>query len=637
MKSRSTVTLLVLLAILLSLAVPPSPARAGGVVSVCNEAGLLGALSGGGTLTFTCSGTIVLTNTIPISEDTTIDGSGQEVTISGGGAVRVFDVSSGVTFNLNELTITGGSSDFGAGIYNWGTVVVSNSTFSGNSTEHSGSGILNMSSLTVSDSTISGNSASSDGGGIMNVGTATVSNSIFSGNSASNNGGGIYNGNGGTLIVSDSTFSGNNGPSGGGIYNLGSLSVSDSTFSGNSASSGGGIYNYSSLFTVSDSIFSENSASSGGGIMNRETASVNNSTFSGNSAEYWGGGIHNEGTLTMSDSDFSGNSAPSGGGIYNVGSLTVNNSTFSGNSANDGSGIYNSGSQLTVSDSTFSANTADSSGGGIISWGTVAVSNSTFSGNSADYGGGIYQVGSLTVSNCTFSENSAIVGGGIYKTGLGSLIVNDSILWNDTGGEISGSDTTITYSVIDGGYPGEGNTAEDPLLGPLQDNGGPTHTMALGPGSAAMDAGDNTMCAAEPVDNLDQCGWKRPVDGDGDGVEICDIGAFEYQRTPTETSITEDSPDPSEPGEPFTVSFEVTSEAGVPTGSVTVTASGSPAACSTGLVGGVGSCQLALDTPGAYTLRADYAGDEIFLPSSGTGTHTVEATAQQLYLPALRK
>ena len=81
MRPKHLVTLLVLLA--LAVASAPTPAQAGGIVSVCDEAHLLAALAGGGTVTFSCSGTITLTADITIAADTTIDGSGQTVTISG--------------------------------------------------------------------------------------------------------------------------------------------------------------------------------------------------------------------------------------------------------------------------------------------------------------------------------------------------------------------------------------------------------------------------------------------------------------------------------------------------------------------------------------------------------------------------
>ena len=110
MRPKHFVTLLVLpavlLAALLTLAAPAAPAHAGGVVTVCDEAHLRTALAGGGTVTFSCSGTITLTATIWIAADTTIDGSGQSVTVSGNHRVVVF--SAGRSLNLNALTVADG-------------------------------------------------------------------------------------------------------------------------------------------------------------------------------------------------------------------------------------------------------------------------------------------------------------------------------------------------------------------------------------------------------------------------------------------------------------------------------------------------------------------------------------------------
>ena len=112
MRSKYLVAILVLLALTL----PASPAHAGGVINVCDEAHLLAALAGGGTVTFGCSGTITLTAEITIAANTTIDGSGQTVTISSNHAVGIFTVNSGVMLNLNELTVaTGGRLGVGYG------------------------------------------------------------------------------------------------------------------------------------------------------------------------------------------------------------------------------------------------------------------------------------------------------------------------------------------------------------------------------------------------------------------------------------------------------------------------------------------------------------------------------------------
>ena len=223
MRPKHLVTLLVLLT--LTVASAPTPAHAGGIVSICDQAHLLAALVGGSTVTFSCSGTITLTGTITIVTDTTIDGSGQTVTISGNHAVRVFTVNSGVTLNLSELTVANGRFNGG-----W---------------DDGGGGISNSGTLTISNSTLFKNGAQV-GGGIYNSGTLTVSNSTFAEN-YSKTSGGIDNG--GTLIVSNSTFVGNGGWDVGGIGNSGIATVSHSTFSGNRATFGdsGGILNSGTL------------------------------------------------------------------------------------------------------------------------------------------------------------------------------------------------------------------------------------------------------------------------------------------------------------------------------------------------------------------------------------------------------
>lgn len=129
------------------------------------------------------------------------------------------EVNSGAVLVVHNLTVAGGHAEYpgqGGGIYNDGT-------------------------LSVTDSTFSGNSAVSYGGALENDGTGVVSNSTFSGNRAGLGGGGIDNNR--TVTVRNSTFSGNSAASGGGIDDYGTLEVTNSTFSGNSASyyGGGGI------------------------------------------------------------------------------------------------------------------------------------------------------------------------------------------------------------------------------------------------------------------------------------------------------------------------------------------------------------------------------------------------------------
>jgi hypothetical protein len=233
-----------------------------------------------------------------------------------------------------------------------------------------------------------------------------------------------------------------------------------------------------------------------------------------------------------------GRSGAGGSGIFNNGMLTVTNSTFSGNyagqvwfpgcSSGGGAGIHNGG-MLTVTNSTFSGNTVVCGGDGIIySVGTGMVTNSTFSDNYVDgIASGIsVSGGTLTVTNSTFSA------GGINNGG-GTLTVTNTIVANSTAGDnCSGGPITDGGHNIDDGTTCGFSTANgslnntDPKLDPagLANNGGPTLTIALLPGSPAINAGDQAICAAPPVNGVDQRGYVRP----GSGSANCSIGAFEF-------------------------------------------------------------------------------------------------------------
>ncbi|MFI5181662.1 MAG: choice-of-anchor Q domain-containing protein [Thermoanaerobaculia bacterium] len=205
------------------------------------------AAAGADTITFTVSGAITLASTLPAISDAaglTIDGTGQTVTISGGGAVRVI-LNGGVPLTLNSLTIANGNvSGAGGGILNGGgTVTVTNCTFSGNSATGSpggfGGAIETDGTLNITNSTFSGNSASattSPGGGFGGAigedsGTVTIVNSTFFDNSATGSPGGFGGAigeNAGTLTITNCTFSGNSATatSGGAIsVNPGNASI----------------------------------------------------------------------------------------------------------------------------------------------------------------------------------------------------------------------------------------------------------------------------------------------------------------------------------------------------------------------------------------------------------------------------
>src|SRR5258707_975178 len=127
---------------LLALVLPSVPPRViAGTVTNCDDASLRAALVGGGTVSFACDGTIVLTNTLIIGSNTVLDGTGHHVMISGGNSVRVFFINPGVKFSMIGLTVANGASASGAGLLNYGQILLLNCTFSNNVTTVSGGGV----------------------------------------------------------------------------------------------------------------------------------------------------------------------------------------------------------------------------------------------------------------------------------------------------------------------------------------------------------------------------------------------------------------------------------------------------------------------------------------------------------------
>jgi hypothetical protein len=422
--------------------------------------------------------TIGLTSTeLAIDKNITITGPGPDqlaVQRFGPSQFRIFHVMPGHTVTIAGLKITGGT--------------VSNP-------DTGGGGVRNdQATLTLNNCAVVSNSGFSLGGGIYNNGgnaRLTIANCAINNNQAGPSG----------------------GTGGGGIYNDGVLEISDSTISGNTAA------------------FSA-------GIRNNPTGklSIRNSVISFNFVP-----------------DFSGPGPPlvgNVGGIYSAGTAEITTSTINNNRGGGGGGGIEASGPLTIANSTINNNTTINAGGGIRSFGPLTLTNSTVSGNFASFkgggsGGGVYCGGApVTITNSTISGNSCGTqfghGGGIYAGG-GSLEIENTILKAGSSGANLYGNSIISHGYNLSSDDGSGfltatgdqiNT--DPILGPLQNNGGPTFTQALLPGSPAIDTGDPDFTPPPFYDQRGP-GFDRVHNG------RIDIGSFELVGPVRIVSTTADS------------------------------------------------------------------------------------------------
>jgi hypothetical protein len=300
---------------------------------------------------------------------------------------------------------------------------------------------------------------------------------------------GIENRGGDVMVVASSVYAASNGgrmtvvnctiSNAWGIENSGTMTIADTTI--------GHIYHH-----LSNS-----------GTMTIADTTIRNS---------WG--IGNSGTMTIADTTISRCY-----GIKNTGTMTASYSTFCDNWAEEGGAFYNSGT-LTLRECTVSNNVTDLRGGGILNLGTLNLLESTVSGNQVyasdepGSGSGIFNRGLVNLANTIVAGNTADgpqdIDGPVEATSSHNLI-----------GVVTG--LTGISNGVDGNMIGTADAPIDPMLGPLQDNGGPTWTMAPLPGSPAIDAGDNSLIPAGVAFDQRGPGFQRIVNG------TVDIGAVEWQ------------------------------------------------------------------------------------------------------------
>jgi parallel beta-helix repeat protein len=343
--------------------------------------------------------------------------------------------------------------------------------------------------------------------------------------------------------------------------------------SGNNASRVFYLYNGSTnlAVTISGLTVTEGNASIGAGIVNfdedliLDSVMITNNTATGDGGGLWADGFDMD--LTIRNSIISGNTAgDDGGGIYiedTGGPLLIQNTNITGNDATgSGGGIYfyDPDNDTTIENSTISGNTAGGLGGGIYLYntdnGTLTIHGTTISGNTAAAGGGIflYDPNPLIIENSTISGNQATDGdgGGIYLYSFytGSILRHSTIAGNSATGAggglfIQNSEVTIEHTIVADNTAGANSDlsgsfavnfslietpgtatitgsnnifGQDPQLGPLANNGGPTQTHLPATASSAVNVGDP---AFTPPPATDQRGLNRVVNG------RIDIGAVE--------------------------------------------------------------------------------------------------------------
>jgi hypothetical protein len=439
---------------------------------------------------------------------TIINTSGGSVAVSGNGIDRVFDI--------NPLDATP-PKDF--------TVVMDGFTIKdgvaspGDGAAGSGGGIFDQGNidLTLNNMVLTNDSASADGGGLVMFNTRihnswvlTVNNSVISNDHAGDAGGGIDTDGIGTVFINNSVITGNTDVhQGAGIY----IDVA----------AGSRIFKGANM-TLTNSVVSNNSAladditSSGGGISNagNGTMTIDHCTVSGNFSGGQGGGFSDEnsvGTLVVSNSVFVNNTASMDGGAIQEGgpALTIINSLIKGNTSGaTGGGILAGGSNgdgatvLMLRRSTVADNTSAGNGGGLELDNTASASaasritDSTFTddralNNAGANGGGVSveHRGRLMLLNDTIDRNVATVGGGVLWDGTGSVRAQNTIIaansantgpdadnaagtFTDMGGNLIGNPTGSTGFTSPTDQLGTAAKPLAPMLGALQDNGGPT-------------------------------------------------------------------------------------------------------------------------------------------------------------------
>lgn len=486
---------------------------------------------------------------------------------------------------ISDTTVTAGSSVYGGAVYLYeasanfdgmtfdNTMVDTDSTVEGGVISQDDYGEVTIRNSTVTNTT-AGTGGNSGYGGVYygDYGPVTIENSTFENNTTTYMGGAVSWYEAG-VVVRNSVFRNNsvvNPDSPGddtyggafGSYDYGSLLIENSLLEGNSATyEGGAIYGYDSPVVVRDSEIIGNS------VDDRENG---DSAYGGAISLYSSTPLIIERSV-LAENVAVADSGAYGGALYAYdGPVTLRDTTFRDNAATSRTGsayggavyFYDTYEAGRIEGSLFEGNTVDGDVDGFggafyVDQTNVVTQNATFTGNSASTDGGAAYVtggGSFRAIHVTGVGNTTPAASGGFVYNDGSTVVLKGALLQDNAPDACAGDPNVSqgWNMVDDTSCVLDQASDqddvDVAYDALSDNGGHTMTHALPSGSAAIDAaGQCTVVTGEMLLTTDQRGAGRPIDGDGNGSTLCDVGAYEYASgvtvVATDPAASEDGPD----------------------------------------------------------------------------------------------
>ncbi len=609
-------------------------------------------------------------STFDISNLTLQNGDTRATSFKEGGAIYLHN---NVTTTIDNSRIVNNFSGANGAIENRGTLTINNSVISNNQTiptsgSVTGGGIHNAGSLTINNTTISNNSVRGEGGGIFitvaSGVTANITNSTISGNTASVTGGGLGNGGGisttgnqGTINITNSTVSGNRADNnGGGAFwvtpggSTGNVTLTNVTISNNTADNdnngagaGGGFAQSASAVTLRNTVVAGNFNSTSAVRDDISGAAVASSAYNligdGTGSSGLVNGVNNNqvgsgaspinpllGALANNGGPTETHALLGGSPAVNTGNNAVCPATDQRGIARPSAGICDIGSfelNLLVTTTSIVSDTPDPSvvGETVTIQFSVTSGAGTPTGNVTVTDGAVSCAATVAAGQCSITFTSAgarnltatYAGDGTFA-GSSSAAVAHQV-------DQAGTTTIITSDNPDPSQPGAAVTVNYSVAVNAPGAGTPTGNVTVSDG---VDSCTGTVAAGTCSITLTTPGARTltaTYAGDSNYTGSASAGEPHTVGTPTTTTITSDSPDPSVVGQSVTVQYTVSSNGGTPTGNVTV--SDGTQSCTSTVA--AGQCSLTFTSVGARNLTATYAGDGTFAGSSSAAVgHQVD-------------